>query len=735
MRPIELAAVLLLVLPAVPGGAAGRVVCDLGDEAVIGGFTSGDSEVAVAEGPTAGSKALGLVFRPVNDWPSARYELPAPQDWSQASVLSVVLRNDSAATATIEVGVVDAAGKAYKPARRLAPGVWTTVHLPVTAMSAGTDAGAWCGEAIDVTRVTRVWLLAYSPVEPLPVRCADLRLLTLPRLPAPVVSAQGAGDGVALTWEAVAEASAYDVYRREPGEGRRAVRLARFPVPRFVDISARPGVAYEYRVAALDELGRPGARSRPVRGAAARGAQPALPRLSRYGGRKDAKLAASGFFRVEKVQGRWVLVDPEGHPMLSVGLCVISLGDSYTRVTRREQLFADVLAERTDPRFKAAWDPPYGYEAYGLAADSGLVFSRYVRGLIVKHGPDWRRRWQEDTIRRLDDWRVNTAAAWSAADLGRPYVSFSAGWGDTPKIPTPEGHLNVPDVFDPAFERNVEQSAAAAAALRGDPWLIGWFTANEMGWYGDWEHGLNLVNCVNTAAPELAAKRAWVEFLRGRYTATTALNAAWGTAFTGWEALLASRAKLPTAPRVRADASAFLEAFADRYFRLTAGALRRHDPHHLLLGARHSQGAPAEVIRAESRYNDVVSATIYGLSPRRPVLSGGCDTEKPWLAGEFHFQARDAGLPLRAVEGIYATQAERGEAYQNYLADGFALPGFIGAHWFEYIDEPATGRFDGGKDGGEAFNIGWVNVADEPYEAFVERARLSNANLPLLIAP
>ncbi len=75
----------------------------------------------------------------------------------------------------------------------------------------------------------------------------------------------------------------------------------------------------------------------------------------------------------------------------------------------------------------------------------------------------------------------------------------------------------------------------------------------------------------------------------------------------------------------------------------------------------------------------------------------------------------------------------RGEAYQDYIADGFGLSNFIGAHWFEYIDEPATGRFDGGKDGGEAHNIGWVNVNDEPYEEFVKRATLINANVPLIL--
>ena len=706
-------------------------VCDLSDEAVIGAFTSGDSDISVAEGPEPGSVALGLLFRPVSDWPSARYQLPEAQDWSQANALVVDLRNDGENAATIEVGVCDAADRAYKPARRIPPAKWSQIVIPLRNMAAGTDEGAWCGEAIDVSRVVRFWFLAYSPNEPLPVRFASIRLLKSPKLPAPHVAARGAADGVALSWDEVLGARCYDIYRR--ARGGRQERLARFPGARFVDISAEPGVEHYYRVVALDQFLAPGKRSRVVRGTVDRCAPQALPPLDEYGGRRDIALEATGLFRVDRLNDRWVLVDPAGHPMLSIGICVISLGDTYTRVSRREELFRDVLAEKDDPRFKAAWSPPYGYGAYGLEAETGLVFSPYVRGLILKHGENWHRRWHEDTVRRLDDWRINTAAAWSGGDLRCPYVSFTAGWGDTPMIPTAEGFLGVPDVFDPAFERNVSASAEAAAKLKDAPWLIGWFTANEMGWYGDWEKGMNLVNLVHAGPADLHAKTAWVEHLRARYGDIGALNQAWGSEFGSFDALLGNKHKMPNKPGPRTDASTFLEAFADRYFRLTSEAIRRNDPNHLILGARHSQGAPAEVIRAESRYNDVVSATIYGLRPRRSVMNGSCDTDRPWISGEFHFQAEDAGLPFRDVEGIFPTQVGRGEAYQDYLADGFSMGNFIGAHWFEYIDEPATGRFDGGKDGGECHNIGWVDVEDRPYEEFVRRARLVNANLPLLL--
>jgi hypothetical protein len=50
-----------------------------------------------------------------------------------------------------------------------------------------------------------------------------------------------------------------------------------------------------------------------------------------------------------------------------------------------------------------------------------------------------------------------------------------------------------------------------------------------------------------------------------------------------------------------------------------------------------------------------------------------------------------------------------------------SLPEAVGYHWFEWSDEPKEGRFDG-----ENSNYGLVNIADQPYESFVEAVRAAN---------
>jgi agarase len=51
-------------------------------------------------------------------------------------------------------------------------------------------------------------------------------------------------------------------------------------------------------------------------------------------------------------------------------------------------------------------------------------------------------------------------------------------------------------------------------------------------------------------------------------------------------------------------------------------------------------------------------------------------------------------------------------------------PAFVGCGWFEYIDEPLTGRtYDG-----ENYSIGLVDVTDTPYPELIEAARQVHAD-------
>ena len=59
------------------------------------------------------------------------------------------------------------------------------------------------------------------------------------------------------------------------------------------------------------------------------------------GGDRSRTLRGTGFFRVEKLDGRWIMVDPHGHPFFSTGMDLVGYkqGSFGTDVNRREYLF------------------------------------------------------------------------------------------------------------------------------------------------------------------------------------------------------------------------------------------------------------------------------------------------------------------------------------------------------------------------------------------------------------
>ena len=68
-----------------------------------------------------------------------------------------------------------------------------------------------------------------------------------------------------------------------------------------------------------------------------------------YGGYKDKKAKATGFFRVEQIDGKWWFVDPDGHLFFSTGVnCVGNASD--TQNGRPREILRRLAARRPDLR-------------------------------------------------------------------------------------------------------------------------------------------------------------------------------------------------------------------------------------------------------------------------------------------------------------------------------------------------------------------------------------------------
>jgi hypothetical protein len=100
---------------------------------------------------------------------------------------------------------------------------------------------------------------------------------------------------------------------------------------------------------------------------------------------------------------------------------------------------------------------------------------------------------------------------------------------------------------------------------------------------------------------------------------------------------------------------------------------------------------------AAAKLCDVVSYNLYRRSLTDFRFHGNADV--PLLVGEFSFGALDRGL---FHPGFVAApdQQRRARAYENYVQTALQHPQFVGTHWFQYQDEPTTGRVYDEEKGG-----------------------------------
>ena len=306
-----------------------------------------------------------------------------------------------------------------------------------------------------------------------------------------------------------------------------------------------------------------------------------IPDADRFGGwAKGPQLKATGFFRVEKVNGVWWYVDPDGHLFFSQGIDCVHAGES-TGTSLREHFFA-WLPATDDRRFASCRGRASWKAAHGFYANTNRVpyatFDFAKANHIRLYGDDWQAAYRERAHARFKSWGVNTIGNWSDPSVSQlrqtPYVATVHTGGFAKKLPRSQGWWGpLPDVYDSQYPAHVRRQVKNVAAwMKDDPWCVGVFVDNEMSW--------------NDEPDTLKA--------------------------------------------------------ADRYFSVVSAIMKEELPNHLYLGCRFMASAGPGMYRAAAKYCDVVSVNIYSKVPRVDYPKDAVD--RPLQIGEFHFGALDRGL-------------------------------------------------------------------------------------------
>jgi len=449
-------------------------------------------------------------------------------------------------------------------------------------------------------------------------------------------------------------------------------------------------------------------------------AHPMIPGEDKYGGWAGGpQLKATGFFRTEKYQGKWSLVDPDGRLFFSVGADTVGIGEASV-VTGREYMYGALPAD--DPILNK--HKSHTKTIYAGPVKEGDTIDFYGANLERKYGTDYKAQWQASVLKRLPSWGLNTIGDFSDWCFnGASTVPYTVAlWPAWNHARVDMGWGSFDDPFDPKFGADVNVALQGQLdRVKDDPYCLGYFVGNEEKW-GNGTQGRSRytipLTVLATDVSKSPAKVAFLAQLHQKYGDIAALNTAWGTTFAIWDDLNAPFKATALPDAMQTDLSTFFLSFARQYFKTVHDTIKAGDPNHLYLGCRFAGYTP-ETLQASTEFTDVTSFNLYRLNIDRAewdkILAG---YDHPVLIGEFHFGALDRG---QFGPGLLdaGTQKGRGEAFKKYVNSVLDNPMFVGCHWFQYTDEPLLGRTLDGENG----NLGWVNVTDTPYPELVAAGR------------
>ncbi len=400
---------------------------------------------------------------------------------------------------------------------------------------------------------------------------------------------------------------------------------------------------------------------------------PGLPspdRIDRYGGWADGPcFQRTGYFRTERHEGRWVLVNPDGHLQLDASVVHLRPGKGDVQKAAFAAKFRDLK------------------DWYGKTADQILSFGFNGSAAVSDntYNPWYNRRHKKRKFCYHVSLSLMSRFAWSknVASVQPGHTGYPAG---------------CILVFDPGFEPYCDSVLSVECAkYRKDKNLIGYFSDNELPFArGNLEGYLSL--------PESDyGHQAAVQWLKEKGITPDRISDRERSEFCGW--------------------------VAERYFEIVSRLLRKYDPNHLYLGSRLHDYTMfrQEVVEAAGKYCDVVCYNYYDDWAVRDedIRRWDAWSGKPFMITEFYTKGEDSGLPNTTGAGwLVPSQKDRAVHYQNFVLTLLRSNSCVGWHWFKYQDNDPTSTMADPADLDS--NKGMLDNRYEVYPDLVEAMKAVN---------
>jgi len=280
----------------------------------------------------------------------------------------------------------------------------------------------------------------------------------------------------------------------------------------------------------------------------------------RFGGYTEQQFEATGHFRTQKVNERWMYITPEGHPYVALGANHVG---KFLDNLEQSKSFLERFGDNRD-----------------LAEDA-------MHKTMVEMG-------------------LNAGEAYALLlpmlTERMPYVV---------NIDFPDREKFRFDVFDPDFQQALEEKIKKdSEGIAKDSMVLGIAFADLPVWDS------RRMDFYRSLPEEAIGKQKYQGFLKEKYGKVEDLNSAYGTDFSSFGTMDSVKIKNTA---VEKDDLEFLGILADTLYANLQKSVRKYAPNKLFFGERFVlRMAPKPVLESVGKYVDVFCTQALILSPQRP---------------------------------------------------------------------------------------------------------------------
>ncbi len=390
-------------------------------------------------------------------------------------------------------------------------------------------------------------------------------------------------------------------------------------------------------------------------------------KLDEYGGITQLKSPATGFFRTQKINNRWWVIDPIGNVFIVKAVNSVKIG--------------------TSPNNQKAFDSAFQNE-------DNWISSTYQ--LLKENGFNATGSWSDvEIVRKLNEKNKSHLAYTTQLNILSDFAKTKEKKGSS-------GEMSVlAYIFDTDFEKFVQNKCSKLSIYKNDPNLLGHFSDNELAFQDNLIKKFSAINDKNN--PAYLFLENWmltnkVDSLNYSKSQVEQFSAAIGNEYY----------KIVTAYIKKYDPN-------HMYIGSRIHAALKDNVYFL---------------NTMDKYVDIASINYYGfwnLSDKHKNLFSKQLT-KPYFITEFYTKGQDSKMGnITGAGWLVKTQNDRGNHYQNFCLHLLREANCVGWHWFKYQDNDPEDKLADPSNNDS--NKGMVNTRYQVYNVLTDKMKQLNEHV------